>query len=75
VPFKSILVALDFREGSMEIVERALSMAHGDSRITVVLGTYGGECRRSSQPTQRRHGGSMRALSQAIQPQPLHAFS
>ena len=35
-PFKSILVALDFREGSMEIVERAVSMAHGDSRITVV---------------------------------------
>ena len=35
-PFKSILVAVDFSEGSSEAVERALSMANGDSRVTVV---------------------------------------
>ena len=35
-PFKNILVAVDFSEGSKEAVERALSMAGGDSRVTVV---------------------------------------
>jgi nucleotide-binding universal stress UspA family protein len=35
-PFKNILVAVDFSEGSSEAVERALSMANGDSRVTVV---------------------------------------
>ena len=35
-PFKNILVAVDFGEGSSEAVERALSMANGDSRVTVV---------------------------------------
>ena len=35
-PFKNILVAVDFGEGSRAAVERALSMANGDSRVTVV---------------------------------------
>lgn len=35
-PFKNILVAVDFGEGSTAVVERALSMANGDSRVTVV---------------------------------------
>ncbi len=35
-PFKNILVAVDFGEGSSETVERALSMANGNSRVTVV---------------------------------------
>jgi len=35
-PFENILVAVDFGEGSREAVERALSMAKGDSRVTVV---------------------------------------
>jgi nucleotide-binding universal stress UspA family protein len=35
-PFKSILVAVDFGEGASKAVERALSMASGDSRVTVV---------------------------------------
>jgi nucleotide-binding universal stress UspA family protein len=35
-PFKNILVAVDFSEGSSEAVERALSMANGNSRVTVV---------------------------------------
>ena len=34
-PFKNILVAVDFGEGSRAAVERALSMANGDSRVTV----------------------------------------
>ena len=36
VPFKNILVAVDFGEGSREAVERALSMANANSRVTVV---------------------------------------
>jgi len=35
-PFKNILVAVDFGEGSREAVEMALSMANGNSRVTVV---------------------------------------
>ena len=35
-PFKNILVGVDFGEASSETVERALSMANGDSRVTVV---------------------------------------
>lgn len=35
-PFKNILVAVDFGEGSSAAVERALSMADGQSRVTVV---------------------------------------
>ena len=35
-PFKNILVAVDFGEGSSAAVERALSMANGESRVTVV---------------------------------------
>jgi nucleotide-binding universal stress UspA family protein len=35
-PFKNILVAVDFGEGASAAVERALSMANGDSRVTVV---------------------------------------
>ena len=35
-PFKNILVAVDFSEGSRAAVERALSMAKGNSRVTVV---------------------------------------
>lgn len=35
-PFKNILVAVDFREGSSAAVERALSLANGASRVTVV---------------------------------------
>lgn len=35
-PFKSILVAVDFGEGASTAVESALSMANGDSRVTVV---------------------------------------
>ncbi len=35
-PFKSILVAVDFGEGASKAVERALSMANGESRVTVV---------------------------------------
>ena len=35
-PFKNILVAVDFGEGSSAAVERALSMATGDSKVTVV---------------------------------------
>jgi len=35
-PFKNILVAVDFNEGSSEAVERALMMADGSSRVTVV---------------------------------------
>jgi nucleotide-binding universal stress UspA family protein len=35
-PFKNILVAVDFGEGSNAAVERALSMATGDSKVTVV---------------------------------------
>ena len=34
--FKNILVAVDFGEGSSAAVERALSMANGESRVTVV---------------------------------------
>ena len=36
MPFKNILVAVDFGDGSSEAVERALSMASGNSRVTVV---------------------------------------
>lgn len=36
MPFKNILVAVDFGEGSSEAVERALSMAGGKSRVTVL---------------------------------------
>lgn len=35
-PFKSILVAVDFGEGASKAVERALSMANGESRVTLV---------------------------------------
>ena len=35
-PFKNILVAVDFGEGSNDAVARALSMANGTSRVTVV---------------------------------------
>jgi nucleotide-binding universal stress UspA family protein len=35
-PFRNILVPVDFSAGSREAVERALSMANGDSRVTVV---------------------------------------
>jgi nucleotide-binding universal stress UspA family protein len=35
-PFKHILVAVDFGEGASAAVERALSMANGDSRVTLV---------------------------------------
>jgi nucleotide-binding universal stress UspA family protein len=35
-PFKNIVVAVDFGEGSSAAVERALSMANGESRVTVV---------------------------------------
>jgi nucleotide-binding universal stress UspA family protein len=35
-PFENIVVAVDFGEGSREAVERALSMAKGNSRVTVV---------------------------------------
>lgn len=35
-PFKNILVAVDFGKGSSEAVERALAMAKGTSRVTVV---------------------------------------
>jgi nucleotide-binding universal stress UspA family protein len=35
-PFKNILVAVDFGEGSSAAVERALSMANGESRVTLV---------------------------------------
>jgi nucleotide-binding universal stress UspA family protein len=35
-PFSNILVAVDFGAASSETVERALSMAGGDSRVTVV---------------------------------------
>ena len=35
-PFKNILVAVDFGDGSSAAVERALSMANGESRVTVV---------------------------------------
>lgn len=35
-PFKNILVASDFSEGSSAVVERALAMANGESRVTVV---------------------------------------
>lgn len=35
-PFRNILVAVDFAEGSGAAVERALSMANGDSRVTVL---------------------------------------
>jgi nucleotide-binding universal stress UspA family protein len=36
LPFKNILVAVDFGEGSSAAIGRALSMAHGNSRVTVV---------------------------------------
>lgn len=35
-PFKNILVAVDLNEGSRAAVERALAMAGGESRVTVV---------------------------------------
>jgi nucleotide-binding universal stress UspA family protein len=35
-PFKNILVAVDFGEGSQPAVDRALSMANGSSRVTVL---------------------------------------
>ncbi len=35
-PFANIVVAVDFSEGSRETVERALAMANGNSRVTVV---------------------------------------
>ena len=35
-PFKNILVAVDFGEGSSAAVEKALSMANRESRVTVV---------------------------------------
>lgn len=35
-PFRNILVAVDFGEGSRAAVEKALSMANGNSRVTVV---------------------------------------
>jgi nucleotide-binding universal stress UspA family protein len=35
-PFKNILVAVDLGEGSRAAVERALSMANGESRVTVL---------------------------------------
>ena len=36
MPFKNILVAVDFGHGSSEAVEQALSMAAGNSRVTVM---------------------------------------
>ena len=35
-PFKNILVAVDLSDGSSEAIEKALSMADGNSRLTVV---------------------------------------
>lgn len=35
-PFRNILVAVDFGDGSREAVETALSIANGNSRVTVV---------------------------------------
>ena len=35
-PFRNILVAVDFGEGSRAAVERALAMAEGNSRVTMV---------------------------------------
>jgi len=35
-PFKNILVAVDFGEGSRAAIERALAMANGGSRVTVM---------------------------------------
>lgn len=35
-PFTNVVVAVDFHEGSSTAVERALAMAGGDSRVTVV---------------------------------------
>ena len=35
-PFKNIVVAVDFGAGSRAAVERALSMANGDSKVTIV---------------------------------------
>jgi nucleotide-binding universal stress UspA family protein len=46
-PFKNILVAVDFGEGSSAAVERALSMAHEESRVTVVHVIRGGPFGRS----------------------------
>lgn len=36
MPYENILVAVDFSEGSKAAVERALSMANGNSRVTLV---------------------------------------
>ena len=72
-PFKNILVAVDFGEGSSEAVERALSMANGDSRVTVVHVVRGVPLERASrylyhlmEPEYQRQPGSGRVATNAL---------
>ena len=50
--FTNILVAVDFSEGSSEAVERALAMAHGNSRVTMVHVVRGVPLERASRYRQ-----------------------